>query len=57
MTPLEFSRIVRDQTPLATPRQLRFESALRHDVGVRSMFRDVKLYSLLKKEFATSSMA
>lgn len=34
-----------------------FEGALRQDVKVRGMFRDVNLYSLLKKEFATSSMA
>jgi len=34
-----------------------FEGTLRQDVKVRGTFRDVKLYSLLKKEFATSSMA
>lgn len=34
-----------------------FEGALRQDVRVHGMFRDGKLYSLLKKEFATSSMA
>lgn len=34
-----------------------FEGTLRQDVKVRGMFRDVNLYSLLKKEFATSSMA
>jgi ribosomal-protein-alanine N-acetyltransferase len=34
-----------------------FEGSLRQDVKVRGTFRDVKLYSLLKKEFATSSMA
>jgi len=34
-----------------------FEGTLRQDVKVRGMFRDVKLYSLLNKEFATSSMA
>jgi [ribosomal protein S5]-alanine N-acetyltransferase len=33
-----------------------FEGTLRQDVRVRGMFRDVNLYSLLKKEFATSSM-
>lgn len=33
-----------------------FEGTLRQDVKVRGMFRDVNLYSLLKKEFATSSM-
>jgi len=34
-----------------------FEGTLRQDVKVRGTFRDVKLYSLLKKEFAMSSMA
>jgi ribosomal-protein-alanine N-acetyltransferase len=34
-----------------------FEGTLRQDVMVRGQFRDVKLYSLLKKEFATSSTA
>ncbi len=34
-----------------------FEGTLRQEVKVRDTFRDVKLYSLLKKEFATSSMA
>ncbi|HLM80794.1 MAG TPA: GNAT family protein [Terriglobales bacterium] len=34
-----------------------FEGTLRQEVKVRGTFRDVKLYSLLKKEFATSSMA
>jgi [ribosomal protein S5]-alanine N-acetyltransferase len=34
-----------------------FEGTLRQDVKVRGQFRDVKLYSLLKKEFATSSTA
>ena len=33
-----------------------FEGTLRQDVKVRGTFRDVKLYSLLKKEFAKSSM-
>jgi len=33
-----------------------FEGTLRQDVKVRGTFRDVKLYSLLKTEFATSSM-
>jgi len=34
-----------------------FEGTLRQEVKVRGTFRDVKLYSLLKREFATSSMA
>jgi ribosomal-protein-alanine N-acetyltransferase len=34
-----------------------FEGTLRQDMKVRGMFRDVKLYSLLQKEFGTSSMA
>jgi len=34
-----------------------FEGTLRQDVKVRGMFRDVKLYSLLKKEFTSSPMA
>jgi ribosomal-protein-alanine N-acetyltransferase len=34
-----------------------FEGTLRQDVKVRGTFRDVKLYSLLKNEFATSPMA
>ncbi len=33
-----------------------FEGTLRQDAKVRGQFRDVKMYSLLKKEFATSSM-
>lgn len=33
-----------------------FEGTLRQDVKVRGQFRDVKLYSLLKKEFATRPM-
>ncbi len=33
-----------------------FEGTLRQEVKVRGMFRDVNLYSLLKSEFATSSM-
>jgi ribosomal-protein-alanine N-acetyltransferase len=33
-----------------------FEGTLRQDVKVRGTFRDVNMYSLLKKEFATSSM-
>lgn len=33
-----------------------YEGLLRQDAKVRGQFRDVKLYSLLKKEFATSSM-
>jgi ribosomal-protein-alanine N-acetyltransferase len=34
-----------------------FEGTLRQDVKVRGQFRDVKLYSLLKKEFANRSTA
>jgi len=34
-----------------------FEGTLRQEVRVRGMFRDIKLYSLLKSEFAKSSMA
>jgi ribosomal-protein-alanine N-acetyltransferase len=33
-----------------------FEGTLRQDVKVRGTFRDVNMYSLLKTEFATSSM-
>ncbi len=61
--PLELNRIWAKVDPdnIKTTLVLRragwqFEGTLRQDVKVRGTFRDVKLYSLLKTEFATSSM-